>query len=161
MNTSPFEHNYPRPIQQIPVYQQRPQVMNQYPPQTYTQNPQMMRHSQNHPPEQTIPMTIPPSNYHPNIPQNYAMVQSIQQPNMHNYPPGQQIPQYDQNQIHMNPRQVENDPQYEYGEEQYEYQEGQNSQEDSQDIHNQQIILFWEHKFYTIHERFQWVHDKV
>ena len=112
MNTSPFEHNYPRPIQQIPVYQQRPQVMNQYPPQTYTQNPQMMRHSQNHPPEQTIPMTIPPSNYHPNIPQNYAMVQSIQQPNMHNYPPSQQMPQYDQNQIHMNPRQVENDPQY-------------------------------------------------
>ena len=28
-------------------------------------------------------------------------------------------------------------------------------------MQNQQVIMFWEHKFYTIFERFQIIHDKV
>ena len=80
-------------------------------------------------------MTISQPNYHPNIPQNHPMIQSMQHPNFRNYLQRQEIHQHDQGQMQVNLRQVEADPQCEYGE-QYEYQEGQNSHEDFQDIHN-------------------------
>lgn len=39
-------------------------------------------------------------------------------------------------------------------------EEGYGSHEE-QEMHNQQVIMFWEHKFFTIYERFQIIHDKV
>ena len=112
MNTSPFEQNYSRPPQQpVPVYQQRQQIINQYPTQPYNQNPQIIHHPQHYPTEHphSIPMGIQQTNYQPNVPQNYGMVQSMQHHNIHNYPQGQQIPQYEQTQMHPNTRQPENE----------------------------------------------------
>lgn len=141
MRQAPFD---PRQQPQ-PYYNQGQQVYYQQGPHPQGPNPQGQ------------PLQAPPQLQMQAFPQQVIQrgQQQGQIPQMQGYMQGGQQ-QYYQPHAEMGQDQYEDGQEGDQGDD----GEGYGSQ-DELDMQNQQVIMFWEHKFYTIFERFQIIHDKV
>ena len=114
----------------------------------YNQPPNVY-YQQQHPPNQQV-------NIRPTLPVPPQLMNQFSQPPTHIQPPRQEgpVPVYIRDgpqQAAYNPQQTySNDEDYHQGNDHEQGEDGEYGSQEAMEMENQQIIMFWEHKFYTI-----------